>query len=266
MNICTNSFGNHAPSKALSLVIKICQTPPFNRGSLRSFAAHKITQLAGGKLDIWFRNCAYRISDMRNPIEGGMLLYSNYNANELNFLIGGIRNGGTAIDLGANIGMYTLPMAIKAGEKGTVLAIDASSEFLEKLAYNAQATPLENIIIENVAVGDREGNVRLKRIEKNPGTAEVREDANGKIRMCTLFSILRNHDVKKIDAMKVDIDGFEDKALVPFFNEASDELLPQRIVIEHLMMDGGRDTCLGAMKERGYKLIGKTRSNSLFQL
>lgn len=258
-------FGVFAPSGLQRFMTAVAKVPPLNRGHFRPWMARLILGAGRGRQDIRFRGGAFRVHSHDHPIEYGMMLYPAYNGAELEFLLAGLPAGGVAVDLGANIGMYAIPLALKAGPDGKVVAIDASEGFLAKLAFNASASGLANLAIVNVAVGDREGAVRLERIDKNPGTAEVREDAAGGIRMRPLAAILANLGHHRVDVMKVDIDGFEDRALTPFFDAAPDELLPRRVVIEHLMMAPGTDSCLAAMEARGYRLAGKTRSNSLYE-
>ena len=41
-------------------------------------------------------------------------------------VLGGLGEGDVAVDLGSNIGMYTITMAVRAGASGKVIAIDPS--------------------------------------------------------------------------------------------------------------------------------------------
>ena len=258
-------FGAYEPTALQRFMTAVSHIPPLNRGHVRPRMARLILGLGEDRQDISFRGGSFRIHRHDHPTEYGMMLYPGYNRVELDFLLSGMPEGGVGVDLGANIGMYSIPLAVKAGPAGKVVAIDASAPFLAKLNFNAEASGLSNVIIHNVAVGDREGTVRLERVENNPGTAEVREDSAGGVRMRPLAAILADARVERVDAMKVDIDGFEDKALVPFFTTADDRLLPRRVVLEHVLLAPGSDHCLTAMRDRGYRLHGKTRSNSLYE-
>jgi FkbM family methyltransferase len=246
-------------------VIALASRPPFNRGSVRMALAPMIVGMAGGAIDTTFRGATFRIHKDAHPIEYGMLLYPGYNREELDFLIGGLSVGDVAVDLGSNIGMYALTMAVAVGAPGKCIAIDPSEPFMSKLMFNAQASGLGNVICENVAVGGEEGQVRINAVENNPGTATVSEVAEGGITMRPLLDILADHGVTRIAALKADIDGFEQKALGPFFTDAPDDLLPRRVVIETIMLEAESARFIRTMTDRGYRKTGETRSNALYQ-
>ena len=50
-----------------------------------------------------------------------------------------------------------------------------------------------------------------------------------------LQRILADAAVDHVDALKIDIEGFEDRVLTPFFKDAPQGLWPRAIVIEHLV-------------------------------
>ena len=66
-----------------------------------------------------------------------------------------------------------------------------------------------------------------------------------------------------IDALKIDVEGFEDRVLTGFFKEAPQALWPRAVVIEHLSRDEWLADCIADMLARGYDAVGKTRSNTL---
>ncbi|MEZ5760972.1 MAG: FkbM family methyltransferase [Paracoccaceae bacterium] len=259
------AFGTHAPKGLARILTGLASHVPFNRGRLRVATAHALLGLMGGTADVTFRGGRFRIHRDRSPIEYGMLLYPAYNAPELDFLLGGLKPGDVAVDLGANIGMFTITMAACVGDSGRVIAVDPSEPFMAKLRINAAVSGLSNIVFENVAVGGHEGNARLNAVEGNPGTATVSEVASGGIRMRPLVAILADNGVTAIAAMKVDIDGFEEKALGPFFREAADGLLPVRVVVETVLLTDETATFVKTMLDRGYVKTGQTRSNALFE-
>ena len=66
--------------------------------------------------------------------------------------------------------------------------------------------------------------------------------------------------------MKIDIEGHEDRALVPFLQNAPKELWPKRIVLEHAHEKQWQLDLIKALAKSEYTLMGTTRANSLFQL
>ena len=71
---------------------------------------------------------------------------------------------------------------------------------------------------------------------------------------------LKNQNITKIDALKIDIEGFEDRALFPFFDEAPKSLWPTCIVIEPNSTSWEKDI-LSRLETLGYVRTGKTRGN-----
>jgi FkbM family methyltransferase len=78
-----------------------------------------------------------------------------------------------------------------------------------------------------------------------------------------LMRILAEADVSKVDALKIDIEGFEDRVLTGFFRDAPQALWPRAVVIEHLSIDEWLDDVIADMRARGFRQAGKTRSNTL---
>jgi FkbM family methyltransferase len=66
-----------------------------------------------------------------------------------------IKPGMTALDIGANVGFFTLMMARLAGDSGRVHAFEPSRTTLEKLRRNIEENAFQNITILEVALSDR---------------------------------------------------------------------------------------------------------------
>ena len=78
-----------------------------------------------------------------------------------------------------------------------------------------------------------------------------------------LQRILEQAGVSHVDALKIDIEGYEDRALIPFFKDAPQALWPRAVVIEHLSKNEWLADCIADMFSRGYAESGRTRSNTL---
>ena len=75
--------------------------------------------------------------------------------------------------------------------------------------------------------------------------------------------VLDKEGVSQIDALKIDIEGYEYRALKPFFTRCSKKMWPKRISIEHL---GDKSDVEALLIEIGYNFMGKTRSNAFYSL
>ena len=255
------------PSGLVRLLIAIAKLPPFCRGKFRFAISRRILRLAGHPLLAKFRGAIFSVHRDDHPTEYAILLYPRYDAKEFEFLLAGMPQGGVAVDLGSNIGLYSIPLAIKAGPAGKVLAIDAAQQFGGKLLSNARLSGVSNIAMEIVAVGNRVGTASVRLVQGNAGTATIGGAGSGPndLPMRPLLDILQDHGITGIDVMKVDIDGSEEIALLPFLKSAGRSLLPRRLVMEHLFVYDGQNRLASALAEAGFVISGTTRSNTLYE-
>ena len=257
-------WGRYAPTAAQRALIATTRGSVLQRGSLRRWMSGLILSL-GRPLDIRFRDAAFRIAGENNLIEYGLLARPGYNAEEIDFLGEAVRGGGTFVDIGCNIGLYSLPLARVAGPAGTVVAIDANAQMMERLNFNAQASDLANVLPVHSAVGAHAARVDLRIRRDDAAIVSVVETDTGGVRMRPLADILADAGLTRVDALKIDIEGHEDAALVPYLDSASPRMRPRRIVIEKIGAQEDYPGCTAAFARHGYRLIGRTRNNSLYQ-
>ncbi|MDO8575680.1 MAG: FkbM family methyltransferase [bacterium] len=90
--------------------------------------------------------------------EGGMIYYYGfYEVNLMNFLINFIKPNMTVVDIGANVGLYTLLSAWLAGEKGKIFAFEPTPRTFETLNENSKI--YSNIIPIQKALFDKETDI-----------------------------------------------------------------------------------------------------------
>lgn len=76
--------------------------------------------------------------------------------------------------------------------------------------------------------------------------------------------ILEEQAVFSITALKIDIEGAEDVALSPFLESASNEILPQLIIIENSDKRWKKDL-RSDLANRGYVTQTRTYMNSIYR-
>jgi FkbM family methyltransferase len=119
-----------------------------------------------------------------------------------------IEPGSTVLDVGANIGIYTL-LAAKRGAR--VFAVEADPRNLEMLRHHVHENGFDDrVTIFPVAVGDREGDVTLFRFRGNCGHSNLFEGTDPVRVPCRTIDSL---DLPPIDVCKMDIEGSELSAL-----------------------------------------------------
>ena len=79
-----------------------------------------------------------------------------------------------------------------------------------------------------------------------------------------MLGLLTEKNIDRLDGMKIDIEGHEEAVLIPFLEQAPENLLPQLIVIENNYMKWKRDL-LALAKTRGYVSKTITRMNVILE-
>ena len=83
-------------------------------------------------------------------------LYGEYSEAEVSIIRAFVRQGDTALAIGANIGDLTLPMSLCAGETGRVYAVESHSEVFNILCANLALNQIVNTKPINAFIADKD--------------------------------------------------------------------------------------------------------------
>ena len=260
-------FGAFAPNAAQAAIVSLAHRSGLKRGAFRPWLSRLINLVRDGPLDVSYQGASFRLYHQNSATERGALLNPDYNLEELDFLRAHTPTGGVFVDIGANVGTYALVLARKVGTTGKVIAIEPHPVIHARLSFNRAASGLTQVMLVAAAAGPADGEVLIETDGDNLGASHVvSSDASAKaIRVPSfrLIRILEQAGAAKIDALKIDVEGFEDRVLTGFFKEAPQALWPRAVVIEHLSREEWLADCIADMLARGYDAAGKTRSNTL---
>lgn len=135
----------------------------------------------------------------------------------LPYLKGCVTRGGTIIDVGANIGFYTLESALAVGPSGRVISIEAAPPHVETLRQNIKLNGLKNISLIEVAVGEAKGSAMLALPRgDNLGMftlGSVNSEETYLVDLRPIDDVLAEQRVQSVDLIKMDIEGSEYRAL-----------------------------------------------------
>jgi len=158
-------------------------------------------------------------------------------------------------------------LARHVGASGKVIAIEPHPITHARLAFNRAASGTTQATLVAAAAGPSDGELMIETDGDNLGASHiVSGEPLGKaikVPSLRLQRILGDAGVGHVDALKIDVEGFEDRVLTGFFKEAPPSLWPRAVVIEHLSRNEWLDDCIADMVARGYAATGKTRSNTL---
>jgi FkbM family methyltransferase len=260
-------FGAFAPTAAQAAVIRLAHGSRLKRGAFRPWLSRLVNLLRAGPLDVTYQGAAFRFYHQASATERGALFNPDYNIDELDFLRAHTPVGGVFVDVGANVGTYAMVLSRHVGAGGKVIAIEPHPITHARLAFNNAASGYTQVKLVAAAAGAVDGELMIETDGDNLGashvvTGEVSSKAI-KVPSLRLQRILEDAGVAKVDALKIDIEGFEDRALIPFFKDTPQTLWPRAVVIEHLSKNEWLDDCIADMRARGYAETGRTRSNTL---
>jgi FkbM family methyltransferase len=259
-------FGAFAPNAAQAAIISLAHRSRLKRGAFRPWLSRLVNLLRAGPIDVTYQGGSFRFHHQASATERGALFNPGYNLEELSFLRAHLPAGGVFVDIGANVGTYALVLARDVGTHGTVIAVEPHPVTHARLAFNNNACGYAQTRLVAAAVSDTDGEVLIETDGGNLGASHVVTGAATsdaiKVPALRLERILDEAGVTKVDALKIDIEGFEDRALMPFFKEAPQTLWPLAVVIEHLSRDEWQQDCIADMLTRGYAEAGRTRSNT----
>ena len=259
-------FGALTPNAAQAAIIRLAHRSRLKRGAFRPWLSRLVNLLRGGPVDVPYQGASFRFYHQASATERGALFNPDYNLEELSFLRAHLPAGGVFVDIGANVGTYALVLARQVGANGTVIAVEPHPVTHARLKFNNQASGYVQTRLVAAAVSDSDGAVMIETDGDNLGASHVVTGAATasaiEVPALRLKRILEEASAAKIDALKIDIEGFEDRALVPFFKEAPQTLWPRAVVIEHLSRNEWREDCIADMLARGYAEAGRTRSNT----
>jgi FkbM family methyltransferase len=263
----TAPFGALAPNAAQAAIIRLAHRSGLKRGAFRPWMSRLVSLMRAGPVDAQYQGASFRFYHLASATERGALFNPDYNLEELSFLRAHTPDGGVFVDVGANVGTYALTLAGKVGSSGTVIAVEPHPVAFARLAFNRASSGLVQVKLVAAAAGPSNGELLIETDGDNLGASHIvnGQSSSRAIRVpaLTLQRILSEAGVTKVDALKIDVEGFEDRVLTGFFAQAPETLWPRAVVIEHLERKHWQHDCIDDMIARGYRQTGKTRSNTL---
>jgi FkbM family methyltransferase len=133
-----------------------------------------------------------------------------------------LRAGSVVIDLGANIGEWTVPFARAVGATGRVLAIEPAPRAAAALEMTLAANALRHTEVVRCAVGDRDGTAEfaipvVASARTDTGTARIGSADAGQERLCVplraIDSLVLERGLDRLDLVKIDVEGYERRVL-----------------------------------------------------
>ena len=158
-----------------------------------------------------------RISVRPGDVVGHRIFVAReYEPSTSQWIRGYLKPGMVFVDVGANLGWFTLLAARCVGAEGWVHSFEPNSVMADELRQNAALNGFSNITINELAVSDRSGTVDFPRYRAGeeaygtinprvwPGTRILGYD---KVRTTTLDEYVDERKIARVDLIKLDIEG-----------------------------------------------------------
>lgn len=153
--------------------------------------------------------------DTQDLIQRYLYLFGVWEPRMTQWLQRRLRPGDTFVDVGANIGYFSVLAARLVGDEGRVVAIEASEEFQARLRQNARLNECGNIRAVHTAVSDKQqtltfiladsANMGANSIVPYDGPAE----STFEIEAYPLAEVLEADEIATARVIKIDVEGAE---------------------------------------------------------
>ena len=147
--------------------------------------------------------------------------FREYYEPELAYLEEILAPGGVFVDVGANFGVYTLVASSLVGLEGRVLAAEPTAQSFAVLQQNLELNRSSNVEAFQVALAEANSKSWLNYgwdpvgnwLSQNGGEGEGEGDQGEEVRTESLDQILEDAGVDHVDAIKIDVEGAEERVL-----------------------------------------------------
>ncbi|MEO2049638.1 MAG: FkbM family methyltransferase [Pirellulales bacterium] len=274
----THPYGYFKPKPSIQRLIRFSQHCPENwlGQQLAQVIRRHVGNLCSTLVDIEVCGIRFRSGLNDNASERKFVFMPwRFDRYERTYIERNLPKDGVFIDIGANVGIYSLWAATLLGSNGTIVSFEPNPPAFERLSFNMDANKKirgshwPKIKLLNTGVADRNGQFDLHLCPENLGESSLVLHATSCSRVnipCVkLLDKLTQLNISKIDILKIDIEGAEEKALLPFLENSPKGLLPKCIIIEN-SDDHWKSNLRKAIAKHGYSINHKTKMNTVYPL
>lgn len=263
-------FGTRKPEFVQRLVWRLATHRNIDR-KYRKFIRKRIARRFPGPFDVTVEGVAIRAYPLENYCDRTAIGRGTLpEIPERNLIAPFLKPKMVFVDVGANIGTYSLFVAHACHDDAKILAFEPHPRTFSKLLFNTKSNDFNSIEAVNQGVGPKRDRMQLYSDGgTNIGTASILPDAAGDkehvdIEIISLPEALNHRFVQQVDLLKIDIEGYEDQALMPLMQPQHKLLWPHAILIETVLKQHWQVDCIEHLHSLGYRTAGDTGENMLF--
>ena len=208
------------------------------------------------------------VLDLEDNLQRTLFYVGDYERPVFDLLSAELRHGDVVADIGANIGIHSLPLARRvAALAGTVLAFEAAVDTADLLRDLATLNDLA-VEVHTVALGKERATAALHQSPNwDPGDLGVRSlfadgDVVQEVDVVPFDDWAEERGLHRLDIVKIDVEGAEHDVLLGM-HRSLERYRPRLIVVEvvewFLVRSGSSPAALDAfLQTHGYGIIGPT--------
>ncbi|MEE3294806.1 MAG: FkbM family methyltransferase [Pseudomonadota bacterium] len=264
-----SQFGSYEANRVVALIINITR-------SLGSKWISKRLIFILRRIAIYFsKQCLDTVlfdSNLRLYTKGNIsekrALFSPqiFEEEERNFIASRASDNSIFIDIGANVGLYSFSISqkYKLFENTKIFALEPHPDLFKRLLYNQNLNSHLPIFPKRIAIMHKPGEFFLNTPKENLGQGKISQKGELKVEGLPLSNFAEIEGIKKISAIKIDVEGNEEKVLLPFIIEENRSLFPDIFVIEN-NKDLWKTDLIGSIIAKGFSVKMKTRMNFILK-
>lgn len=151
----------------------------------------------------------------RERIGISFAVYGSFERHEREALIGQVRTGTTAVDVGANVGIYALELSKAVGDQGSVIAIEPWPDNVRRLRQTIARNAISNIRVLPCAVGSKPSVVEMyggrdpAYVTSVPTNGRSTYPVVQRVTQSTLDELWADAGMPTVSVVKIDVEGAE---------------------------------------------------------
>jgi FkbM family methyltransferase len=196
-----------------------------------------------------------------------LIYFNDFEKAERVFVNKVLKPGDTFVDVGANIGLFSLIAANCVGKKGRVVAFEPVEKIYQRFCDNIKLNDFLNVKSYNLAISDTTGEALFNQIEDGYdawstfGTPTDGRSFSSNVVKCDTWDkfAFENDFIGKVSLMKIDVEGWEthvlNGALKTLIREDAPVLLVEFSDIMAHLAGSSCKTLYNTIKKLGYEMF-----------
>ena len=147
--------------------------------------------------------------DLRSSFGRGIAATGKFDEAVFAAIADGVEAGATVIDVGANIGFYSMRLANLVGPQGQVHAFEIDPRAIRCLHRTLRRNSIDQLLLHELALGSSDGTVFLNQSSEVGHTSAARSGFGSPVECVTLDAWASKADLRSLTVIKIDVEGGE---------------------------------------------------------